>query len=50
MVLPVKLVLKFLGTLTFITGAIVSFSPPLIEPRLAQLAIRMEKRIAKIFI
>ena len=37
--LPLKLVEKFLGKLAFKTGAIVSLSPPVIEPRLAQLII-----------
>ncbi len=32
---PLKFLLKFFGKLTFITGAMVSFEPPVMEPLLA---------------
>ena len=43
---PLKLVEKFFGKLAFKTGAMVSLSPPVMEPRLAQpivIAIRRKK-------
>src|SRR3990167_1661917 len=47
---PLKLVLKFFGKLAFKTGAMVSFSPPVIDPLLAQPMVSNRSRSSEIYL